>query len=49
MMERSMIMLLGSSTGSLMRVFIRGSEGRRGRGGGGERRGNEERGEKEGR
>ena len=36
MMERSMIMPLGSSTGSLMRVSIRGSEGRRGRGGGGE-------------
>ena len=39
MMERSMIMPLGSSTGSLMRVSIRGSEGRRGRGGGEEERG----------
>ena len=39
MMERSMIMPLGSSTGSLMRVSIRGSGGRRGRGGGGEEEG----------
>ena len=40
-----MIMPLGSSTGSLMRVSIRGSGGKRGRGGGGE----EERGGEEGR
>ena len=45
MMERSMIMPLGSSTGSLMRVSIRGSgggggeEGEGGRRGGGEGRG----------
>ena len=39
MMERSMIMPLGSSTGSLMRVSIRGSERRRGRGGGGREEG----------
>ena len=39
MMERSMIMPLGSSTGSLMRVSIRGSGGRRGRGGGEEEEG----------
>ena len=45
MMDRSMIMPPGSSTGSLMRVSIRGSEERRGREGGEGRGGGEVRGE----